>query len=68
MVSSQGETIPFCGLKRSVTVDEAAQEAPPIGRLGHAEEIARAALWPCGPAAGFVLGVVLPVHGSCVAR
>lgn len=40
----------------------------PIGRLGHADEIAAAVLWLCSPAASFVIGVALPIDGGYVAR
>ena len=40
----------------------------PINRLGRPEEIAAAVLWLCSPAAGFVLGVALPVDGGYTAR
>jgi NAD(P)-dependent dehydrogenase (short-subunit alcohol dehydrogenase family) len=40
----------------------------PIGRLGHADEIAGAVLWLCSPGASFVVGVALPVDGGYTAR
>jgi NAD(P)-dependent dehydrogenase (short-subunit alcohol dehydrogenase family) len=40
----------------------------PIGRLGHADEIAAAVLWLCSPGASFVVGVALPVDGGYTAR
>jgi NAD(P)-dependent dehydrogenase (short-subunit alcohol dehydrogenase family) len=40
----------------------------PIGRLGHADEIAAAVLWLCSTAASFVIGVALPVDGGYTAR
>lgn len=36
----------------------------PIGRLGRADEIAAAVLWPCSPDASLVVGVALPVDGG----
>jgi NAD(P)-dependent dehydrogenase (short-subunit alcohol dehydrogenase family) len=39
----------------------------PIGRLGHADEIAAAVLWLCSTAASFVVGVALPVDGGYTA-
>jgi NAD(P)-dependent dehydrogenase (short-subunit alcohol dehydrogenase family) len=40
----------------------------PIGRLGHADEIATAVLWLCSSGASFVVGVALPVDGGYTAR
>lgn len=42
--------------------------AQPIGRLGHADEIASTVLWLCSPGASFVLGVALPVDGGYTAQ
>ncbi|MFC5745430.1 glucose 1-dehydrogenase [Actinomadura rugatobispora] len=40
----------------------------PIGRLGHADEIAQAVLWLCSDGASFVVGVALPVDGGYTAQ
>jgi NAD(P)-dependent dehydrogenase (short-subunit alcohol dehydrogenase family) len=40
----------------------------PIGRLGHAEEIADAVLWLSSPASTFVIGHALPVDGGYTVR
>jgi NAD(P)-dependent dehydrogenase (short-subunit alcohol dehydrogenase family) len=45
-----------------------AMKNQPIGRLGHAAEIAAAVLWLCSPASSFVIGVALPVDGGYTAR
>lgn len=42
--------------------------ATPMARLGTAEEIAAAVLWLRSPAAGYVIGVALPVDGGCTAQ
>lgn len=39
-----------------------------IGRLGHPEEIASAALWLCGPGASFMCGHVMAVDGGFLTR
>lgn len=36
----------------------------PAGRFGVPEEVAGAVVWLCGPSAGFVNGVVLPIDGG----
>lgn len=40
----------------------------PIGRLGGADEVAAAVLWPCSPGASFVVGTALPVDGGFTAH
>jgi NAD(P)-dependent dehydrogenase (short-subunit alcohol dehydrogenase family) len=40
----------------------------PIGRLGHADEIASAVLWLCSPGASFVIGHGLVVDGGYTIR
>lgn len=39
----------------------------PLGRFGKAQEVAAAALYLLSDAAGFTIGVVLPVDGGCLA-
>lgn len=40
----------------------------PIGRPGHPDEIAAAAVWLCSSASSLVLGVALPVDGDFTAH
>jgi NAD(P)-dependent dehydrogenase (short-subunit alcohol dehydrogenase family) len=44
------------------------KRAVPMGRLGRAEEVARAALWLCSDAASFVTGAVFTIDGGKLAR
>jgi NAD(P)-dependent dehydrogenase (short-subunit alcohol dehydrogenase family) len=46
----------------------AIMQEQPIGRLGHADEIAQSVLWLCSPGASFVVGVALPVDGGFTAH
>ena len=39
-------------------------ERTPAGRFGDASELASTVVWLCGPGAGFVTGVVVPVDGG----
>lgn len=43
---------------------EALRQAIPLKRLGEAAEVAQAALFLCGPEAGYITGQVLPVDGG----
>ena len=53
--------------KREFDMSEAIKNQP-IGRLGHAAEIAAAVLCFCNRASSFVIGVALPVDGGYTAR
>ena len=54
--------------ERSLGQDEKAmarvKAMHPLGRLATAEEVARAAVWLCSPAASFITGHALPVDGG----
>jgi NAD(P)-dependent dehydrogenase (short-subunit alcohol dehydrogenase family) len=54
--------------QRSIGHDERAMARAkgmhPLGRLATAEEVARAAVWLCSPAASFITGHTLPVDGG----
>jgi NAD(P)-dependent dehydrogenase (short-subunit alcohol dehydrogenase family) len=39
-------------------------EHTPVGRFGEAGELVSTLLWLCGPGAGFVTGIVVPVDGG----
>jgi hypothetical protein len=39
----------------------------PIGRFGEPEEIAAAVVWPCSPAASFMVGLTMTVDGGLLA-
>jgi NAD(P)-dependent dehydrogenase (short-subunit alcohol dehydrogenase family) len=39
----------------------------PVQRLGRPEDVAAAAVWLCGPGAGFVTGATLTVDGGLLA-
>jgi NAD(P)-dependent dehydrogenase (short-subunit alcohol dehydrogenase family) len=43
---------------------QALREVTPLGRMGSSEDIARAALFLCGPAGGFITGQTLCVDGG----
>jgi NAD(P)-dependent dehydrogenase (short-subunit alcohol dehydrogenase family) len=65
------------GVIRTEMLDRALEREPrraksiekihPIGRLGHAEEVANAALWLCSDQASFVIGHQLAVDGGLTA-
>ena len=48
-------------------VAEASRQRHPMGRFGHAEEVAEAALYLASDAAGFTTGIALPVDGGWLA-
>lgn len=43
---------------------EGAAKSTPMRRIGQVEDVARAVLWLCSPAAGFVTGTVMPIDGG----
>ncbi|WP_443057550.1 SDR family oxidoreductase [Streptomyces sp. IBSBF 2806] len=45
-----------------------AEGSRPVNRLGTADEIAQAVLWPCSTGATSVAGAALPLDGGYVAR
>ncbi|MBR1584595.1 MAG: SDR family oxidoreductase [Clostridia bacterium] len=45
---------------------EALRQETPLGRLGNPRDVARAALFLCGPEAGFITGQALGVNGGFV--
>lgn len=45
----------------------AAGRRTPVRRLGQPAEIGAAAVWLCGPSAGFVTGTTIPIDGGLVA-
>lgn len=53
---------------RQPKIVDAITSREPIGRMGHAEEIASAVVWLCSDDASFVVGSVLPVDGGYVAQ
>jgi NAD(P)-dependent dehydrogenase (short-subunit alcohol dehydrogenase family) len=46
---------------------ELVARAVPMGRIGHAEEVASTVVWLCSDAASFVTGAVIPVDGGRLA-
>lgn len=42
------------------------EKTVPLGRLGAAEDVARASVWLCTPEAAFVTGVILPADGGAM--
>ena len=56
------------GLQKNPDLEERFAGVHPVGRIGQPEEIARAVVWLCSPAASFVTGTQLPVDGGFVAQ
>ncbi|MCE2485499.1 MAG: SDR family oxidoreductase [Desulfurellaceae bacterium] len=56
------------GLQKNPDLEERFASVHPVGRIGQPEEIARAVVWLCSPAASFVTGTQLPVDGGFVAQ
>ena len=56
------------GLEQDPAAHQALVAAHPIGRLGHAEEVAELVAWLCSDKASFVTGSYYPVDGGYLAR
>jgi 3-hydroxybutyrate dehydrogenase len=56
------------GIPAAEVVERVMLERTAIKRLIEPEEVAEAALWLCGPYAGFVTGASLPLDGGWTAQ
>jgi NAD(P)-dependent dehydrogenase (short-subunit alcohol dehydrogenase family) len=50
--------------RAGVQAQRAAAASVPLGRVGHVDEVAAAALWLAGPQSAFVTGTTIPVDGG----
>lgn len=62
------QTPMIAGLEADPAMNAALVAMHPIGRLGHADEVAALVLWLSTPAASFVTGAYYPVDGGFLAR